>query len=66
MLSRPCLVKMGDLVQSKKDADFFGFVTWIDENSETGEYYVEVQFNEEMEPLYFYDDELIVHKLFNE
>jgi hypothetical protein len=54
-------------VYSKKfETRIYGYVTWIDENSETGEYYVEVQHSDEADPLYFYDDELIVMEMVHE
>ena len=66
MFRRPCYVKVGDFVRSKGSIEVYGYVTWIDENSETGEYYVEVIHQEDLEPLYFYDNELIVMSLINE
>lgn len=60
MFRRPCYVKVGDFVRSKGDVEIYGYVTWVDENSETGEYYVEVIHSEDLEPLYFYDDQLTV------
>ena len=64
MLRRPCYVKLGDFVYSKKiETRIYGYVTWIDENSETGEYYVEIQHDDEADPLYFYDHELTVMRM---
>lgn len=57
---RPCYVKVGDLVRTRGDLDIYGYVTYIDGNSETGEYYVEIVFDEDADPLYFYDDQLEV------
>ena len=67
MFRRPCFVSLGDFVYSKKDTDrIYGYVTWIDENSETGEFYVEVHHDDEADPLYFYDNELVVMRMENE
>jgi hypothetical protein len=67
MFHRPCYVKLGDFVYSKKfETRIYGYVTWIDENSETGEYYVEVQHSDEADPLYFYDDQLVVMEMVHE
>lgn len=66
MLNRPCYVKIGDFVSTKKFDGVYGYVTWIDENSETGEYYVEVYHDDEADPLYFYDNELNVMRMENE
>jgi hypothetical protein len=57
---RPCYVKIGDLVRTCGDLDIYGYVTYIDGNSETGEYYVEIVYDEGADPLYFYDDQLEV------
>ncbi len=57
---RPCYVKVGDLVRTRGDLDIYGYVTYIDGNSETGDYYVEIAFDEDADPLYFYDDQLEV------
>jgi len=63
MLLRPCYVKLGDFVCTKKGTPIYGYVTWIDENSETGEYYVEVQHDDVADPVYFYDVELTVMRM---
>ena len=57
---RPCYVKVGDFVRTRGDFDIYGYVTYIDGNSETGEYYVEIVYDEDADPLYFYDDQLEV------
>jgi hypothetical protein len=67
MFHRPCYVSVGDFVYSKKlETRIYGYVTWIDENSETGEYYVEVLHDDNADPLYFFDDELVVMRMENE
>ena len=64
-MARACLVRVGDLVKAKEDGRFYGFVTYID-TVVGGGYYVEVVYDEDADPLYFYDDELIVLKLIKE
>lgn len=64
-MKRPCYVKVGDLVRSRSDERFYGFVTYID-LAANGDYYVEVVYDMDADPLYFYDDELDVLKLLKE
>ena len=59
-------IKIGDLVRSKEDKDFYGFVTYIDKVEGTEEYYIEVVYDFDAEPLYFYEDELEIVKLIKE
>lgn len=59
-------IKIGDLVRSKLDDRYYGFVTHIDSVAGTGEYYVEVMHDPDADPLYFYEDELEVIKLIPE
>jgi hypothetical protein len=60
-----CAIKVGDLVRSKDDPLFYGFVMYID-TTESGDYYVEVIYDQDADPLYFYDNELEVLKLVKE
>ena len=64
-MQRPCYVKVGDLVRARSDERFYGYVTYID-TAANGEYYVEVVYDMDADPLYFYDDELDVLKLVKE
>lgn len=64
-MQRPCFVKVGDMVQSKNDKRFFGYVTFIEANN-YGDYTVEVVYDLDADPVYFYDDELIPHKIIKE
>jgi hypothetical protein len=64
-MKRQSLVKVGDLVRAKSDIRFYGFVTYIDTVA-GGDYYVEVIYDQDADPLYFYDDELEVLKLVKE
>lgn len=65
-MKRPCMVSLGDLVRSKSDSEFYGFVVYIDRISGENSYYVEVVYDEDADSLYFYDDELEVMKLVKE
>ena len=65
MYKRPSYIKIGDLVRSRQDEMIYGFVTYVDTTA-TGDYYVEVVYDEDADPLYFYDDELDVLKLIKE
>lgn len=64
-MSYSCSIKVGDLVRAKSDDRFYGFVTYIDRTS-SGEYYVEVVYDEDADPVYFYEDELIIMKIIKE
>ena len=64
-MKRPCYVKVGDLVRARSDDRFYGYVTYIDSASGK-DYYVEVVYDMDAEPLYFYDDELDVLKVVKE
>lgn len=66
MFNKPEPIKVGDLVRSKNDDRFYGFVTYLDIVSGTKEYYVEVIYDIDADPLYFYEDELEVIKLIKE
>lgn len=59
-------MKIGDLVRSKADHDFYGFVTYVDIISGTKDTYVEVVYDIDADPLYFYEDELEIMKLYKE
>jgi hypothetical protein len=59
-------LKIGDLVRSKNDPEFYGFVTYIDIISGTKDSYVEVVFDIDADPIYFYEDELERIKLYKE
>lgn len=59
-------LKIGDLVRSKTDKELYGFVTYIDFVEGTNEAYVEVIYDMDADPLYFYEDELEVVKLIKE
>jgi len=65
-LRRPCYVKVGDFVRTRGDLDIYGYVTFIDANNETGDYYVEIIYDEDADPLYFYDDQLEVLSVIKE
>lgn len=59
-------IKVGDLVRCKNDERFYGFVTYLDTARGSSEYYVEVVYDVDADPLYFYEDELEVIKLIPE
>jgi hypothetical protein len=59
-------VKIGDLVRSKNDPEFYGFVTYIDIIPETRDFYVEVMYDVDADPVYFYEDQLEIIKLYRE
>ena len=63
-----CIVqlKIGDLVRSRNDPEFYGFVTYIDIISGTKDSYVEVVYDVDADPLYFYEDELEFVRLYRE
>lgn len=64
-MRRPCFVNIGDLVRLKDDERFYGFVTYI-ETVAGGDYYIEVIYDIDADPLYFYDNELEIVKLIKE
>ena len=64
-MRRHCFVNIGDLVRLKQDERFYGFVTDI-ETMTGGDYYVEVIYDIDADPLYFYDNELEIVKLIKE
>jgi hypothetical protein len=66
MFRAPCTVKIGDFVNSRQYSEIFGYVTNIEYNSRTGDYYVEVIYDDDSDPIYFFDDELEVVKLIKE
>lgn len=66
MFKSPEPIKVGDLVRLKRDDRFYGFVTYLDIAVGTKEYYVEVIYDIDADPLYFYEDELEVVKLIPE
>lgn len=66
MFRGPCTVKVGDFVNSRQYSEIFGYVTNIEYNSQTGDYYVEVIYDDDSDPIYFFDDELEVVKLIKE
>ena len=60
------VLKIGDLVRSKADRELYGFVTYIDTIEGTNETYVEIIYDMDADPLYFYEDELEIVKLIKE
>lgn len=66
MFRRPCLVKIGDLVRLRDNHDILGFVTYVDSVPDSNDYYVEVVYDDDADPLYFYDDQLEILKLVKE
>jgi hypothetical protein len=66
MFQRPCFVKIGDLVRSRENLDLLGFVTYVDKVPDSNDYYVEVVFDDDADPLYFYDDQLEVLRMIKE
>lgn len=66
MSKRPCKVKLGDIVRHREYDDFYGIVTYIESIPDTPDYYVEVAGSEDVDALYFFDDELFALKIVKE
>jgi hypothetical protein len=66
MARRQCLVDIDDFVRVRDSDTLYGFVTYIDTMGNNGDYYIEIAYDEEADPLYFYDDELVIVKLIKE
>lgn len=66
MRNRPCLVNIGDFVRVRKYDNVYGYVTGIDNDGYSDNYYIEIDRGIDKEPLYLYDDQLEVIPIIKE